>query len=491
MSDLHISKINEIYSQVQCENGISAELGENFTFDVPGAKFSPKFKNKVWDGKIRLFNRLNNRIYTGLIPNVVQYGLTQNYTVSYAVPNDFIPQEFSIEEAKQFIASLNLPSKIEVRYYQLEALVHAVRHRRALLISPTASGKSLVMYLILMYYITRRNLKTNLVIVPNVGLVKQLASDFVEYNCPFEIQQIHFGTERLHKPIIITTWQTAKNLPKKWFDPFNLVIGDEAHVFKAKSLIGIMDNLVNCTHRFGLTGTLDGAITNKLVLEGLFGSVKTLATTRELQDKGFLAQLQIKVINLFYPNSQRLAVRDMEYEQEIDFLNSNADRSKFIRNLALSLEGNTILLFRKRQHGKDLYEQIKLHATNRNVYFVDGKIESEVREQIRKLLETEKNAIAVVSYGTFSQGINIVNLNNVIFGSPSKQRVRVLQSIGRVLRTGSTKTTATLYDIVDDLSWEGRKIKHDNFMVEHFKERVALYKTEQFPYKIYNVALNG
>lgn len=484
---LDIRKVNEIYAHIKCSDAVAAELSDHFTFMVPGARFSPKFKNHVWDGRIRLFNRMSDQIYMGLIPKVVQFAQNQGYTVSYAIPSDFVNVEFSIQEAKEFIATLNLP--VEVRYYQLEAFVDAIRRKRALQVCPTASGKSLIIYLILMYYIKVKRLKTTLVVVPTKGLVEQLSSDFREYGYDGELQKVYYGQERLHKPIIVTTWQSAKDFPRTWFDPFDVVVGDEAHTFKAKSLIKIMDNLPNCMHRIGLTGTLDGTQTHELTLQGMFGNVKIIAKTKKLQEEGYLAELEIKALMLSYPEGERNLVKEMDYQQEVQYLLGHERRNRFIRNLALSLEGNTFVLFRRKEHGKVLYEYIK-KVKDRSVYFVDGDVEVVDRELIRKTLEKEQNAIAVVSYGTFSVGVNVVNLPNIIFGSPSKQRIRVLQSIGRSLRKSADKTVATLYDIVDDLSWKGKRgVVHNNYMLDHFKERLAVYASEQFPYKLYTVGL--
>lgn len=486
---IEIRKLNEVHAKVLCEEGIAAELSEFFTFTVPNARFSPAFKNKWWDGKIRLFNRVTHTIPMGLVSKVVQYAENNAISVSYAVPSDFSDVEFSVKEAEEFIVTLNIPEDKKPRDYQIEGFVDAVRRRRALQICPTASGKSLLIYLILMYYIKVRRLKSNLVIVPNTSLVKQLSSDFREYGFKGEIQEIFHGQEHNHHTIVITTWQSAKDFPKGWFHPFDLIIGDEAHTFNAKSLQRIMDSLENCMNRVGVTGSMNGAVVNELTLQGLFGAKKVLAKTKELQDKGYLAELKIKALLLQYSKEDRELVKKMDYVQERDFLIRNPRRNKFIRNLALSLKGNTIVLFRNKEHGKVLYEVIQAQAKNRPVYFVDGDVDVEIREQIRKKINTDKDAIAVVSYGTFSTGINIVNLENIVFGSPSKGRIRVLQSIGRGLRKGGDKTVATLYDIVDDLSWKGRSVTHKNYMLEHFQERLNLYVAEQFPYKLYTIGL--
>jgi superfamily II DNA or RNA helicase len=299
--------------------------------------------------------------------------------------------------------------------------------------------------------------------------------------------KIMSGEEKAcNKPFVISTWQSIYKMPKSWFDQFDVVIGDEAHLFKAKSLTSIMGKLTKCKHRFGFTGTLDGTQTHKLVLEGLFGSVKKITTTADLIEQKHLANFQIKAIVLKYQDDIRKIMAGSDYQSEIDFIVRNDARNRFIKNLALSLNGNTLLLFQfVEKHGKILYDLISQEAVDRKVFFISGSIDGEKREEIRKIIETEQNAIVVASYGTSSTGINIRNLHNVIFASPSKSRVRNLQSIGRGLRTSDNKTNATLYDIADDLSWKTKK----NHTILHFVERIKMYSEEKFPYKTYTVDL--
>ena len=143
-----------------------------------------------------------------------------------------------------------------------------------------------------------------------------------------------------------------------------------------------------------------------------------------------------------------------------------------------------MLYSRVETHGKVLYEMINKNVTHgRKVFFIHGGVDAEDRESVRKITEEENNAIIVASYGTFSTGINIKNLHNVIFASPSKSRIRNLQSIGRVLRKGKNKTKSKLYDIADDLTKGSRK----NYTLNHFIERVKIYVQEQFNYEIISI----
>jgi superfamily II DNA or RNA helicase len=479
MDIIEIERIDETYNKIHCDPSIAYELNDYFTFDVPGAKFMPAYRNKFWDGKVRLFQVMTGLLYGGLNRYVQEFANKRNYTLIYK--SDFSSDEFSVKEAKDFIAKIK--PTFEPRDYQLEAFVHAVRERRALLLSPTASGKSFIIYLLTRYYNAR-----TLIIVPTTSLVSQLATDFNDYGFVSDrfVHRIFAGQDKqTDKPITISTWQSIYKLPKEYFEQFDVVIGDEAHLFKAKSLTSILSKLTNCRYRFGFTGTLDGAQTHKLVLEGLFGPVRKVTTTAELIQKKHLADFKIKAIVLSYPDELKQMISKMDYHQEIDYIVGLNPRNRFITNLTLSLDGNTLLLFQfVEKHGKLLYEMIK-NETDKPVFFVHGGVNGDEREQIRSIVEKEQSSIIVASYGTFSTGVNIRNLHNVIFASPSKSRIRNLQSIGRGLRKSETKTESVLYDIADDLTWKTKK----NFTLLHFMVRIATYNEEKFEYKLYNVNL--
>ena len=479
MDKIIVKKFNEVYNKIDSEPGIIMELAQKFTFEVPGAKFMPAVRNKVWDGKVRLLHPLICLLYAGLNDYVEKFCQSRNYEYeTEGLEND---EEFSIHEAKKLIEKMTLTK--EPRDYQIDAYVHAVRKRRALLLSPTASGKSLIIYMLTRHYSTN-----TLIIVPTTSLVHQMASDFVDYGLKGDIiHKIMGGIEKeTNKPIVISTWQSLFKLPKKWFDRFNLVIGDEAHLYKSKSLTTIMTNLTSCQHRFGFTGTLDGALTNRMVLEGLFGPVRKVTTTSELMKKGTVAELRIKALVLKYSDDLRKEVSKMDYQGELDFIVTNQARNKFIKNLVLSLTGNTIVFFNfVEKHGKVMHEMLKQEVGTRPLFFISGDVSADKRESIRHAVESSTDCIILASSGTTSTGTNIINLQNIVFTSPSKSRIRNLQSIGRGLRKSGDKVSATLYDIADDLSWKSKK----NHTILHFLERIKIYSSESFDYKIYPIDL--
>jgi len=485
---LIIDKKNEIYLKIEADADIRRELGEYFTFEVPGYKFMPQYRNRVWDGKIRLFSYATGQIYAGLYPYVLDW--CNKNGVQVVDGTKIKDTKVDDEKLNQFIKALKVP--LEIRDYQKEAFRYSIQKNRCLLVSPTASGKSLIIYLMLIFNLLRlKDTKQDkiLIIVPTTSLVEQLFKDFKDYgyNSDRNVHKIYQGHDKeTSKRVIISTWQSIYNLPKKWFKDFGMVIGDEAHLFKAVSLTKILTKIETCKYRVGLTGTLDGTKTHKLVLEGLFGAVNKVVSTSELQERKQLADLKIICLVLQHDQTARHFLKDKSYQEEMDYLVSNTKRNKYIRNLCLSLQGNSLCLFQYvEKHGEILKGLIEEKAQDKKVFFVHGGVEADERENIRAITEKSDNAIIIASYGTFSTGINIRNLHNIVFASPSKSRIRNLQSIGRGLRLKDNKSSATLYDISDDISHNGK----ENYTLQHFKERINIYNGEDFNYEIHNIEL--
>ena len=484
MSHLTILKKNEVYLQIDSDPHVFYELSDQFTFELPGAKFMPQYRKRYWDGKIRLFNVNNGQIYVGLLDKIQKFCKDHEYSYSF-VDNEYYGTPFEVNEhisyegVKDYITSI---SKYAPRDYQIEGVFDALRHNRRLLISPTASGKSLMIYSIVRYYVERG--ENTLIVVPTTSLVEQMYKDFADYGWDVGsfCHKIYAGKEReTDSQVIITTWQSIYKLPRKYFERFSVVVGDEAHQFKSKSLISIMTKLDHAKYRFGFTGTLDGTQTHKWVLEGLFGPSYKIIGTKDLMTKGHVAKLDINILLLKHP-PQKFET----FEDEIQFIINSEKRNNFIRNLALDLKGNTLILFsRVEGHGRVLFDLINSNVLEqRQTFFVHGGVDAEDREKVREITELQNNAIIVASYGTFSTGINIKNLHNIIFASPSKSRIRNLQSIGRVLRKGNNKTKATLYDIADDTTYKTRR----NYTLNHLIERLKIYNYEKFNYDLINIS---
>jgi superfamily II DNA or RNA helicase len=481
LPDLRIVQVDNVWARVDCEPSIAQELCDFFTFEDPGAKFSPAVKARHWDGKTRLFSVKTHKIYAGLIKYIIEFAKVNNYSATYAL----LPNNYGKPDA-EFLNHLKLP--VTPHDYQVAAFEHAIAVGRSVIISPTASGKSLMIYTIARYLLAR-NKKCGLLVVPTISLVEQMYSDFKDYGWDVEknCQKIYQGqTKEPTAKLVISTWQSIYEMPRAYFKKFDFVIGDEAHTFKASSLRDIMTKLVNCDYRIGTTGTLDGTKINKLILEGLFGPVRKIVATKDLMDRGLLAQLDIRCCVLTYPPEECQHVKGMEYKDEIDFIVGHERRNKFIRNLVEYLDGNTLILYTYvDKHGRVLDKLIRDKITDRKIFFVCGLTDVESREEVRHLTEKETNAIIIASYGTFSTGINIRNLHNVVFASPTKSQIRTLQSIGRGLRLGDNKTKAVLFDIADDLRYKN----YVNFTLKHYEERVKIYNSERFTLKSKNIGI--
>ena len=485
MSDIIISKKNEVYLKLKCEPHILYELAPYFTFEVENAKFMPQTRRRNWDGVIHLLSTHTGELYVGLLDKLIEKIKSHEYTYEFEDSKFYgLPFEenemISFEGVKSYMRTI-LSSKYEARDYQIDAVTDALRYNRKLLLSPTSSGKSMMIYTLIRYY-TQKGLKT-LLITPTTSLVEQMYKDFHDYgwDCEEFVHRVYSGrAKQTDKQIMISTYQSIYDLDKKYFNDFDVVIVDEAHTAKSKSITGIMNKMHNTKYRFGFTGTLDGSTTHKWCLEGMFGPTYKVTQTKELMDKGNIAQLQIQVLVL-----QHKGQKFETYEDEIQYLITHEKRNNFIKNLTLDLKGNTLILYSLVEtHGAILYDLINSSVPDeRKVFFVFGGVDTEEREKIREITETETDAVIVASYGVFSTGISIKNLHNLIFASPSKSRIRNLQSIGRILRKSDTKNKAVLYDIADDCTYNSKK----NYTLNHLIERIKIYSEEQFNYQLHKI----
>jgi len=486
MTNLLVKKKNEVYVTIHSdEEHVHRELADYFTFEVPEAKYlkkNPRYRH--WDGTIRLYSPATGALYHGLTEHLHTWAHEKQYQIDYQKDEWYgdIYDDNKLVSPRGVKLFMDKISKIKPRDYQYKAVYEAIKDNRKLLLSPTGSGKSLMIYSIVRYYTATS--KKILIIVPTTSLVEQMVNDFIDYGWDADsfVHKIYGGKDKnTDKNIIISTWQSIYKFPKRYFDDIDCVIGDEAHLFKSKSLTGIMTKLHNAKYRFGFTGTLDGSKTHKWVLEGLFGSCDRVTKTDDLIKSGYLSSFRIKILLC-----QHAPQHFETYHDEIDYLVEHRGRNNLIKNLVKDLEGNTLVLFNYvEKHGEPLYDLINSNVKeDRKVFFVHGGTEVGDREEVRLITEQENDAIIVASYGTFSTGINIKRLHNIVFASPSKSRIRNLQSIGRVLRVGNGKTIATLYDIADDIGGQ-------NYTIRHLNERVKIYNEENFKYEVIKVNLRA
>lgn len=487
-----------MYVRINAEQAILQELREHFSFFAPNYKWNQKFKLRIWDGKIRLLDGRTNQIYKGLVPKIQEFCDARNYELDDQATQPDV--QISVAELNEFLDSLHLPEWLERRDYQLKAILTGIRKGRKILLCPTSSGKSFIIYCLLRWFD-----KKALLIVPTVMLTTQMFKDFGAYsendpnwNVDEECSVISSGKDKNNlKNITISTWQSIYDMPKDWFvdNEFDVAVCDEVHTAQGASIRAIMEKLVDTPVRIGTTGTLEDSDVHEFVLTGLFGPAKRIIATSELIEAKQASDLNIKCLICQYSAETMKAVKGYEYHEEIDFIATHPRRNRFIAYLAISLPGNSLILcnFVEKQ-AKVIYDMIvaKLEATgsDKKVFFISGEVPADVREQIRNTVEKDgKNCIIVGTYGCLSTGVNIVALHNLIFAHPTKAKIRLLQSIGRILRRSEKigKLSSTLFDIADELTLSKKK----NYTYGHFLERLKIYVREKFNYKIKRVNLDG
>lgn len=478
-------KINETYIRMICEPHILHEVSPHFDFYAKNYQYHPLVKSGKWDGVTRLMSNKTGRFYVGLLKVVILKCKELGYSQFSFEGFEDSTSEWVENDVLTLIDEFKLPDGYILREYQLYAILTCLLGVRRLCLAATNSGKSLIQYVISRVLLDAN--KKVLIIVPSVFLVDQIYKDFRDYAMAdsFSVEdnyhKIFAGQAKTSdKMCYISTYHSLNSIPKDelsgYLENFDSILCDEVHGADSKSISSIMDKATNAKYRFGFTGTLKDCATHLLSLEGMFGSIKKIVTTKELIDAGQASKLTIKCIILKYPDEIRKLVSTMDYAKELDTVVGYRNRNTFIANLADKLEGNTLTLIRFiEKHAnvlKDLYDA----KNNKKTYLLTGETDKDIKMEIKEELEKVTNTNLMGSYGLLSTGISIINLNNLIFASPTKSKVRTLQSIGRMLRKGKNKTNATVYDIVDDLRFEGKP----NFLMNHFKERYNHYKNEGF-----------
>lgn len=487
MSELiSVDKINESKLYIDCCKSTFRQMYDFFTFYAKDYKHMPLYKKGIWDGKIKLIDWKEKTIPSGLIYNIIDWANKNDYELDLDPDIHLVDDDTQYFDSNNIFNSFNLP--FEPYDYQHHAVNQVLTHHRRFLLSPTSSGKSLMIYAIIRE-ILRCSDEKILIVCPTVNLVNQMYGDFEDYSSSNDFitkdycHKIYSGqAKKTNKNVIISTWQSLNNMPSEYFEKFSAVIVDEAHEADGKSLTKIVQNCINAKYRVGLSGTLHGAKVHEYTLIGLFGSVYETVKTKEMIDRDITSKLEIKpIIFNFNDIELKKRVSTLKYVDEIEEIINNHDVNSFICKLALSNKNNTLILYRfVEKHGLVLFNLCKSLNKNKQVFFVAGsgkyKTPIDERDRIKKLAEENNDVIIIASYKTFSTGISIKNLHNIILAHPLKGRITLLQSIGRVLRKSKVGNLATVYDIVFDFTYRTKITTTFN----HFKNRLKEYKKAGF-----------
>jgi superfamily II DNA or RNA helicase len=498
-----IHQLNQVFMVLECDRATKQELREYFSFFAENYKFSPKYKNRIWDGKIALYNLSHSTLYIGLIDRLKMFASSYGYYLEDGKNSSILrdsnlktkDDESNMMDLIQEIKSI--PNRFTLRDYQLFAAVKGIQLKRAILLAPTGAGKSILLYSWIRWFNDAFQ-KPVLVIVPTIGLVNQMKSDFIDYDSslnPDSIIGIYSGQDRSkvnnkNNLAIISTYQSLVTFPIEFFEQFRMVINDEVHGAKTTSIKKIMEMCVNAEYRIGTTGTLPVDLLSVATITGLFGKPIKTVTTKQLQQQQILSELEIKCLKINYTEEdrKRVAHEFKTYQEEVKFLMDHEKRKNLITKYSLTLKGNSLILFNRVEFGKEILQRIKNlnQKIDRKLFLIYGGTAADDRELIRKIVETETDSIIVASFPTFSTGINIRNLHNIVFSQGGKSSIRIIQSIGRGLRIAENGQSTTLIDFVDDLTYG----KRESYSIKHAAERLSIYIDQKFPFKVIDIDLD-
>lgn len=455
-------------------------IKKKFTFKAPNYFFSPKYKSGAWNGDVSLL-KPDGTLAAGLVPRLLNIADKMNYRVLLDGIN--IHTDYDEEKVRGWVNTLDLP--FAPRDYQFRAFYDSITKKMNGVVSITGSGKSLIIYLIARFL--HRTKKRVLIVVPTVQLVEQLFSDFESYNhveIYDHVQKIRGGLDKnFQKPIVISTWQSIYKLPAEHYDSIDAIIIDECHQADSKNLVDIQSNCRNALYRVGLSGTIPiGTDVGYYNLIGLFGEFTEYLTYQEAFDRGYISPMKLNVKLLEYPEADRKHIFDnkKDYRYELDFVQKHKLRNLYLMRLIKSFEKNTLVLFTNiESHGRLLHDYLKEHLRQKTIFYIDGSVKVQDREDIRQAMERQDDVILLASYGTFSAGINVKNIHNVVFASAYRSEVKTFQSIGRGLRTLENKNLQ-VYDIVDILSYREGRSSYNNYLIDQYAERQSQYKDRDF-----------
>lgn len=500
MADIQIVKVNEVRMRCIADLSIREELNDYFKFEDPNFVPNPFSK---WDGVVRLFTKSSGLIDIGLLFEVFKFCKHNKYSIELDPALKYI-QDIPDDEIHEFINSLEPKIRTEdheyidaeTRDYQFDTIAKAMRQTRCVCELATSAGKSFVLYVMARYYRQRRealesNLRT-LIVVPSIHLVTQLYDNFEEYSHgsawkPVVNTQLIFdgATKEISKPIVISTWQGIQDQPKEWFHQFGDIVVDEVHTSKSDKLSYILNNCIYADQRLGVTGTLANTRVAGLQVVSHFGAYHKIITARDLIDLGYATDIKVRMVQLKHTAADAVGL-DGDYAKEIDYLISHQSRNEVIAKLALNLKGNVAIMFaRIDAHMMVVYEM--LSAVKPNVFVINGEVKIEDRRRIQKAMEEGEDITLLASYGTMQQGVSIKKLHHLVLAHPSKSFIRVIQTLGRLMRQHSSKDVAWIWDLVDNASYNAST----NHALRHSHERYKFYLTERHPVEFMKVALGN
>lgn len=498
--DISLLPCNEIYYKIEAGPHIINKIRSYFSLRVPGFIFNPLYKNGLWNGFVCLFK--GNYFPKGLRKDLEKFASDNHYSIY--VHDQHRSCGISLEYLDELIKTTKLSSvdkksgnvfEIQLRDYQEEAIRLCIKNQHQLIVSQTSTGKSLMIYMVMKILQEAIIFDSKmLIIVPSITLVEQMYSDFESYSRLNGWKVDDFCTKMhskakpdYNKQILITTWQSLMDKDEEFFKQYKAVFLDEAHKIgksntkEAKQIELEINKCVNAKFLFGFTGTLPEEILYRKKILGFFGNTKAVTSYSDAISTGNISDLEINILELEYTSGFDGSMRN--YKNEKSFIMSSQRRNEFLKKLMLKNNGNQLLLFMEiKKHAKVIYESIinDERFKDYKIILLDSTSKVSVREDTKKLLETNDKVIVFGTYALLGTGWSVNNIWNIIFVAPLKSKIAVLQSIGRGLRLiPGQKKVCKIWDIVD-------KFEYKNILYKHYLTRYKYYAENKFNMKVYH-----
>ncbi len=284
--------------------------------------------------------------------------------------------------------------------------------------------------------------------------------------------------------------QNIGNYIDKLYD-FDCLIVDEVHGITSKNIISNFVKQSKTNIRFGLTGTMPESIYENWHIKGIIGPILHTEKVYKLQEQKYIAD--INIINILFKHNHVPKFVDYKikysnpalykeqcekaFYHEWQYIESYLPSNQKIATLASKLQGNTLLLFDHIEHGNILFNLIN----SQNKHFIDGSVELDDRNDIKKIMENNTNIILAGNVKCVGTGISIKNIDNIIFAISGKGVTKIIQALGRGLRLREGKTKCNLFDIHHNFYYSN---KHSDTRKELYQE---FYQKSNFNEKIINI----
>lgn len=446
--------------------------------------FSKLYKLGRWDGKINFYSA-NGKTYLNLLPEILEYIIENklNYIISDE-REKFTFKQFKIE--KTFLPNIVLAQ------HQIDACNSIINANGGIILAATGSGKTYITAALSKYYNEHYNFRV-IMIVPTKDLIEQSYKRFIKAGLEKDKIGVFYADKKeINAEILISTWQSLQHFPEL-VGQFKAIIVDECHgttgavlkdlIVKGGSLSPI---------KIGVTGTLPTDEVEKMSVKVSLGDVKYNIEPVDLIEMGWLAKLKINFLILkenFKPQYESFlktcapTVKKLTYNQfllklfpdyfvEKKYLMDNQERLKYVSEtieqvMKLEKLNNSLVLVNNISTGKELEKNIP------NSIFVKRDKDLMERKKIYESFDKNDGVCVIATYKLISTGLDVPRIFNLFLLDMGESFIKVIQSIGRGLRTGDDKTYLKVFDITSNLKYSK----------SHMSSRKKYYNLKKYPYR--------